>query len=110
MVAVRRGKRCAIPANDYDSLLSCRVIWRPGGATSSPDAGGRAMSPEENKALIRRLGAALNSGGVDAGLDLFADSCLYNGHPVGREVIRQLRTILWTAAPDVQWLEEHVFA
>jgi hypothetical protein len=30
------------------------------------------MSTEECKALIRRLGAALNSGGVDAGLELFA--------------------------------------
>jgi predicted ester cyclase len=68
------------------------------------------MSPEENKALIRRHEAALNSGRVDAGLDLFADPSLYNGQPIGREVIRQMRTILWTAAPDARWILEHMLA
>jgi predicted ester cyclase len=66
------------------------------------------MSAEENRALIRRHEAALNSGQVDAGLELFADPCQYNGQPIGREVIRHLRTILWTAAPDVQWVLEHM--
>jgi steroid delta-isomerase-like uncharacterized protein len=68
------------------------------------------MSTEENKTLIRRHEAALNSGDVDAGLELFADSCLYNGQPISRDVIRSMRTILWTAAPDVQWIAEHLFA
>ena len=68
------------------------------------------MSPKENKALIRRHEAALNSGDVAAGLELFADSCVYNGQPIGREVIRSMRTILWTAVPDVQWIAEHTFA
>ena len=68
------------------------------------------MSTEENKAIIRQLAAALNNVGVDGGLDLFAERCLYNGHPIGREVIRQLRTILWTAVPDVQWIEEQMLA
>ena len=68
------------------------------------------MSAEETKALIRRHEAALNSGRVDAGLELFADPFLYNGQPIGREVIRQMRTILWTAVPDVRWILEHVFA
>ena len=68
------------------------------------------MSSEENKALIRRHEAALNSGRVDAGLELFAEPCLFNGQPISREVIRQMRTILWTAAPDVQWIAEHIFA
>ena len=68
------------------------------------------MSPEETKALISRHEAALNSGNVGAGLELFADPCLFNGQPIGREVIRQMRTILWTAAPDVRWIAEHVFA
>ena len=68
------------------------------------------MSAEENRALIRRHEAALNSGRVDAGLELFADPCLYNGQPIGREVIRRMRTILWTAAPDARWTVEHVLA
>jgi steroid delta-isomerase-like uncharacterized protein len=75
-----------------------------------PDAGGRAMSLDETKALIRQHAAALNSGDVAAGLELFAEPCLYNGQPIGREVIRSMRTILWTAAPDVQWIAEHLFA
>jgi steroid delta-isomerase-like uncharacterized protein len=68
------------------------------------------MSPEENKALIRRHEAALNSGDVDAELELFADPCLYNGQSISRDVIRSMRTILWTAAPDVQWIAEHTVA
>jgi steroid delta-isomerase-like uncharacterized protein len=68
------------------------------------------MSPEETQALIRQHEAALNSGDVEAGLELFADPCLFNGQPIGREVIRQMRAILWTAAPDVRWIAEHLFA
>jgi predicted ester cyclase len=68
------------------------------------------MSLEETKALIRRHEAALNSGNVEAGLELFADPCRFNGQPISREVIRQLRTILWTAAPDVRWIAEHLVA
>jgi len=68
------------------------------------------MSSEEAKALIHRHEVALNSGQVDAGLDLFSDPCLFNGHPISREVIRQMRTILWTAAPDAKWIAEHSFA
>ena len=68
------------------------------------------MSSEENKVLIRRHETALNSGRVDAGLELFAEPCLYNGQPISREVIRQMRSILWTAVPDVQWIAENTFA
>jgi predicted ester cyclase len=68
------------------------------------------MSIEENKALIRRHEVALNSGRVEAGLELFADPSLFNGQTIGRDVIQQLRTILWTAAPDVRWTLEHLFA
>jgi steroid delta-isomerase-like uncharacterized protein len=67
------------------------------------------MPSEESRALIRRHEAALNSGDV-AGLELFADPVPYNGHPIGRDVIRQMRTILRTAAPDARWVVEHVFA
>ena len=42
-----------------------------------PDAGGCAMSLEETKALIRRHEVALNSGRVEAGLELFADPCRF---------------------------------
>ena len=62
------------------------------------------MSLEENKPFIRWPEAALNSGRVDAGLELFADPCLFNGQPISREVIRQLRTIPWAVAPDVRWI------
>ncbi len=68
------------------------------------------MSTEENKAVIRRLEEALNAGRVDAGLDLFTESCSYNGQQVGRELIRQLRTILWSAVPDVRWTLEQLIA
>ena len=68
------------------------------------------MSVEENKALVRRHAAALNSGRVEAGLELFAEPCLFNGRPIGRDAIRQMRAILWTAAPDVRWVAEHLFA
>jgi predicted ester cyclase len=68
------------------------------------------MSVEENKPVIAKLEAAVNAGRVDAGLDLFTESCSYNGHQVGPEVIRQLRTILWSAVPDVRWTLEHMLA
>jgi steroid delta-isomerase-like uncharacterized protein len=68
------------------------------------------MSPEQTKDVIGRHVAALNSGRVDAGLELFAESCLFNGQPIGREVIRQMRTILWMAAPDARWIMEHMIA
>ena len=68
------------------------------------------MSLEENKRVIRKLEAALNAGRVDAGLDLFADPLTFNGQPASRELIRQLRTILWTAVPDIQWKLEQLIA
>lgn len=68
------------------------------------------MSMEQHKDVIRRHAAALNSGRVDAGLELFAEPSLFNGQPIGRAVIRNMRTILWTAAPDVQWILEHLVA
>ena len=68
------------------------------------------MPTEESKDLIRRHEAALNSGRVEAGLELFADPCLFNGHSIGRDVIQTMRTILWTAAPDARWILEHMLA
>ena len=68
------------------------------------------MSLEENKAVIRRQEQALNAGRVDAGLDLFTDPVLYNGQPISPQVIQQLRTILWSAVPDVRWELEQMIA
>lgn len=68
------------------------------------------MSIEETKAVIRRQEAALNAGRVDAGLDLFADPCIFNGQPIGAQVIPQLRTPLWAAVPDVRWTLEQMIA
>jgi predicted ester cyclase len=68
------------------------------------------MSTGESKELICRHDAAPNSGRVGAGLDRFADLCLFNGQPIGREIIRGMRTILWTAAPDAGRSAAHMFA
>ena len=68
------------------------------------------MPTEENKAVIRRLEEALNTGRIDAGLDLFADPLTFNGQPASRDLIRQLRTILWTAVPDIRWTLEQLIA
>jgi predicted ester cyclase len=35
---------------------------------------------------------------------------LHNGQPISRVVIRMMRIILWTTAPDVRWIAEQVFA
>jgi len=68
------------------------------------------MSTEDNKSVIRRQEAALNTGLVDAGLDLFTDPFVYNGQQASREVIPQVRTTLWSAVPDVRWTLEHMIA
>lgn len=68
------------------------------------------MSTEENKVIVRRLEAALNAGRVEADLDLFTDPLLFNGQQIGRDLIRQLRAILWTAVPDVRWTLEEMIA
>jgi predicted ester cyclase len=68
------------------------------------------MSIEENTAVIRKQEAALNAGRVDAGLDLFTDPFIFNGQQVSRQVIQQLRTILWSAVPDLRWTLEQVIA
>jgi steroid delta-isomerase-like uncharacterized protein len=68
------------------------------------------MSVEENKALVRRLEDALNSGQADAGLELFAEDLLYNGQRIGRQVLAQVRAPLWAAVPDVRWTIETLVA
>lgn len=61
------------------------------------------MSIEENKALVRRLEQALNSGAVDAGIELFAAEFLFNGQRIGRHDLVRIRASLWDAVPDVRW-------
>jgi predicted ester cyclase len=68
------------------------------------------MSTEESNELIRRHDAVLNSGRFGAGLNRFADPCLFNGQPIGREVIRGMRTMVWTATADAGWSAEHIVA
>ena len=66
------------------------------------------MSVKENVALIRRLEAALNSGQVDAGLELFAEEFVYNGQRINRQDLVQVRASLWTAVPVVHWTTEEL--
>jgi steroid delta-isomerase-like uncharacterized protein len=68
------------------------------------------MTIDENKALIRRLEEALNSGRVDAGLDLFAEEFLYNGQRIDRQELVQVRAPFWTAMPDIRWTIEALVA
>jgi steroid delta-isomerase-like uncharacterized protein len=68
------------------------------------------MSIEENKALIRQQEAALNAGRVDAGLELWADDLVFNGHPISPQTIAQIRAPLWEAVPDVRWTLERIIA
>ena len=68
------------------------------------------MPTEENKAVIRRLEEALNTGRTDAGLDLFADPCLFNGQSISPQVIPQIRAPAWAAIPDIRWTLEQMIA
>lgn len=61
------------------------------------------MSIEDNKRIVRQLGEALNSGVVEAGLDLFADEVLYNDNIISPQAIGRIRAPLWAAVPDVRW-------
>jgi steroid delta-isomerase-like uncharacterized protein len=68
------------------------------------------MSVEENKAVIRKLEAALNAGRPDAGLDVWADDLAFNGQAISPQTIAQLRAPLWAAVPDVRWTLERIIA
>jgi predicted ester cyclase len=68
------------------------------------------VSVEENKAIIRRLEAALNAGQANAGLDVWADNLVFNGQPISPQTIAQLRAPLWAAVPDVSWTMEQLVA
>ena len=68
------------------------------------------MSIAENKALVRRLEAALNTGRVDAGLELFAEEFVFNGKRIGRQDLVNIRAPLWEAVPDVCWTIDEMVA
>ena len=68
------------------------------------------MSTEENKAVAHRLGEALTSGGVAAGLDFFTDPWVLNGQQLDRQALLQIRAALWSALPDIPWTIEHAIA
>lgn len=68
------------------------------------------MSIEEHKEIVRRLGEALNSGRVDAGIELFAEEFLYNGERIGRQDLVAVRAPVWAALPDVRWTMEEMVA
>ena len=68
------------------------------------------MSVDENKVLVHRLGEALNSGQVDAGIELFAEEFLYNGQRIGRQELIAIRAPIWAALPDIRWTIEEMVA
>jgi len=58
------------------------------------------MSIEENKAIIRRYGDAMNSHDADACAAFYAPDATNNGHRVGREDMRTALTDIFTTFPD----------
>jgi steroid delta-isomerase-like uncharacterized protein len=68
------------------------------------------MSVAVNNAVIRKLEEALNASRPDAGLEVWADDLVFNGHAISPQSIAQLRAPLWAAVPDVRWTLEQVIA
>lgn len=68
------------------------------------------MSIDENKAIIRRLEAALNAGQADAGLDVWAEDLRWNGQRLSPAAIGQMRAPLWAAVPDIRFALERAIA
>ena len=71
------------------------------------------MSIEENKALIRRWGEALNNRNLAAVDEIFAAK--YDGHTPGAELnspesVRQVLTVFFTAFPDLHITVEDLIA
>ena len=72
------------------------------------------MSTETNKAIARRLVAAINTDNEAAFLEVLTPAVLDHyslpGLPPGREGWNMNRKILRTAFPDAHWHEEDLFA
>jgi steroid delta-isomerase-like uncharacterized protein len=68
------------------------------------------MSVEENKAVVRKLEAALNAGHAEAGLEVWADDLRFNGQIISPQTVAQLRAPLWAAVPDIRFTSEEMIA
>lgn len=68
------------------------------------------MSNDVNKAVIRKLEAALNAGQADAGLDVWAEDLTWNGQHISPAAIGQMRAPLWAAVPDIRFTLERAVA
>src|ERR1700745_1043175 len=72
------------------------------------------MSPEENKALVRRVYAEIDKGNIDAMDELVAEDYLDHNPPpfpglrVGREGLKQAFEIFWKATPGYHKIEDQI--
>ena len=72
------------------------------------------VTPDENKALVRRFYEAIDAGNLDAMDDLVAEDYI-NHHPPpfpgvgqGREGVKQMFKILWEATPGTHEIEDQI--
>lgn len=73
------------------------------------------MSTEENKAIVRRLGEAINTGDFDALDEVLAPNYVRHDptsllHEADREQYKQTFTALRRAFPDAHWTLEEMLA
>src|SRR6201984_3248852 len=72
------------------------------------------MSPEENKALVRRFYAEIDKGNIDGMDKLVAENYLDHNPPPfpglakGREGVKQAFKIFWEATPGYHHIEEQI--
>jgi steroid delta-isomerase-like uncharacterized protein len=72
------------------------------------------MSPEENKALVRRFYAEIDKGNIDAMDELVAEDYLDHSPPPfpglakGREGLKQGFKIFWDATPGYHQIEDQI--
>jgi len=72
------------------------------------------MSPEENKALVRRFYAEIDKGNIDAMDELVAEDYLDHNQPPfpglakGREGLKQAFKIFWDATPGYHQIEDQI--
>ena len=72
------------------------------------------MSPEENKALVRRFYAEIDNGNLAAMDELVAEEYLdhnpapFPGLPPGRDGVKQAFQIFWDATPGYHRIEDQI--
>ena len=72
------------------------------------------MSPEENKALVRRFYAEIDKGNIDAMYELVAEDYVDHNPPPfpglakGREGLKQAFKIFWEATPGYHQIEDQI--